>query len=317
MGTTVGGPPASTETRRHPIDLRPMSNQPTGEQYTISHGRHAAVVTEVGATLRSLTVDGEEWLWTFGKDGTPSASQGRQLLPWPNRIRDGKYCFGGVEYQLPITEVPRHVALHGLDEDAAWELVHHGDSKVVQRHTFRPQAGWPGTLTVTLHHTITDEGLTVIAQVDNDGDSAAPYGYGVHPYFAFDDVNEVSLELPFSSELKVDEDRLLPLEVAPVSTDRDFRDGHPLGTTAFDTAFTHPATPRWTARLVGPQHTVEVWGDETMPWVQLYTRPERDAIALEPMTCGPDAFNDGPTHDGLIVLAPGDMHVATWGVRAG
>lgn len=294
-----------------------MSMHPTGEQYLISHGRYAAVVTEVGASLRSLTVDGQEWLWTFGEDEAPSASQGRQLLPWPNRIRDGRYGFEGTEYQLPITEVPRNVALHGLDEHAAWELVHQGERKVVQRHTFYPQAGWPGTLTVTLHHNITDDGLMVIVHVDNDGDTAAPYGYGVHPYFAFDDLDEVSLELPFASELTVDAQRLLPIEVAPVTPEKDFRAGRKVGNTELDTAFTDPATPQWTTRLIGPRHTVEVWGSETTPWVQLYTRPERDALAVEPMTCGPDAFNEGPTHDGLIVLAPGEMHVATWGVRAG
>lgn len=294
-----------------------MTMHPTGEQYTISHGRYAAVVTEVGATLRSLTVDGKEWLWTFADDETPSGSQGRQLLPWPNRIRDGRYTFDGNEYHLPITEPARNVAIHGLDKDAAWELVHQDDRKLVQRHTFRPQAGWPGTLTVTLHHSITEDGLMVVVHVDNDGDSAAPYGYGVHPYFAFDDVDEVAVELPFNSELKVDEERLLPLEVAPISRKNDFRTERTVGDVVLDTAFTNPATPNWTTRLVGPHHTVEVWGNETMPWVQLFTRPERDALAVEPMTCGPDAFNEGPTHEDLIVLAPGGVHDATWGVRAG
>ena len=294
-----------------------MTMHPTGEQYTISHGRYAAVVTEVGATLRSLTVEGKEWLLTFAENEAPSGSQGRQLLPWPNRIRDGRYTFDGTEYQLPITEAPRHVAIHGLDRDAAWELVDHGDSKVVQRHTFRQQAGWPGNITVTLHHSVTDDGLMVIAHVDNDGDGAAPFGYGVHPYFAFDDVDRVTLEVPFNSELKVDKDRLLPLEIIPISAEKDFRTERPVEATALDTAFTDPATPQWTARLVGPDHTVEVWADKTMPWVQLYTRPARDSLAVEPMTCGPDAFNEGPTHDGLIVLEPGQSHIATWGVRAG
>lgn len=294
-----------------------MSMHPTGQQYTISRGRYTAVVTEVGATLRSLTVDGQEWLWTFGADEAPSGSAGRQLLPWPNRIRDGRYTFDGTQYQLPISEVPRNVALHGLDESAAWELIHQSDTSVVQRHTFHPQAGWPGTLTVTLDHTMTDGGLVVVAHVDNNGATNAPYGYGVHPYFAFDDVNEVVLELPFASELQVDPERLLPLEVTEVGGAKDFRSARKLGNVELDTAFTGPTTADWVARMVGSGHTVEVWGTASVPWVQLYTRPERDALAVEPMTCGPNAFNEGPTHDGLVVLAPGDSHVATWGIRAG
>lgn len=290
---------------------------PTGEQYSISNGRYSATITEVGATLRSLMVDGREWLWAFGENDVPSASQGRQLLPWPNRIRDGRYTFNGTEYQLPISEVPRNNATHGLDRSVAWELVHHSDKKIAQRHTFYPRPGWPGTLTVTLHHNMTDDGLMVIAQVDNNGDSDAPYGYGMHPYFVFDDVNEVTLELPFASVLRVDEDRLLPQEIVPVSGQFDFRAGGKVGDTVLDTAFTNPTQERWTTRLHGSDHTVEMWGDKTVPWVQVYTRPERDALAVEPMTCGPDAFNEGPTHADLVVLAPGEMHVATWGVRAG
>jgi len=294
-----------------------MSMHPTGEQYTISHGRFAAVVTEVGASLRSLTVDGQEWLWTFGEDEAPSASQGRQLLPWPNRIRDGRYSFDGVEYQLPITEVPRHTALHGLNDGFAWQLVSHTDTAVVQRHTFHPEAGWPGTLTATITQSVSDDGLRVLVDVTNKGDAAVPYGYGVHPYFAFKDVDDLILELPFKSELQVDEDRLLPVGLATVSRDNDFRTPRVLGGTVFDTAFACPTGQDWTARVVGPDHTVEVWADHTLPWVQVYTRPERDAIAVEPMTCGPDAFNKGQTHDGLIVVEPGGSHVATWGVRAG
>ena len=294
-----------------------MTFNPTGEQYAISHGRYTAVVTEVGATLRSLTVDGRQWLLGFTEDEAPSGSRGRQLLPWPNRIRDGRYSFGGTEYQLPISEVPRNVALHGLDQGAAWELVHKSERKVVQRHTFYPQKGWPGTLTVTLHHSITDDGLAVAVHTENNGVSDAPYGYGVHPYFAFGDISNVELELPFSSELRVDEERLLPLEVASISAGRDFRSMRIVGDTFFDTAFTDPTSPHWRTRLVGTHHTVEVWGGEATPWVQIFTRPMRDSIAVEPMTCGPDAFNEGPTHDDLIVLPPGGMHVSTWGVRAG
>ncbi len=293
-----------------------MTTKPTGEQYSISHGRYCAVVTEVGAHLRSLTVDGREMLWSFAAGAPCVASQGKHLLPWPNRIRDGRYSFDGSEYQLPITEVPRHTALHGLNDGFAWQLVSHTDKQVVQRHTFHPEAGWPGTLTATIMQSVSDDGLRVRVHVTNDGATPLPYGYGVHPYFAFENVDDVSLELPFADELQVDEDRLLPVALAGVSRGKDFRTPRKLGTTVLDTAFAAPTQPDWTVRVMGPGHTIEVWADESLPWVQAYTRPERDAIAVEPMSCGPDAFNEGPTHAGLIVLPPQGSHVAMWGVRA-
>lgn len=293
-----------------------MTRIPTGTQYQISSGSHSAVVTEVGATLRSVTFEGRELLWTFQPDGTPAHSQGKQLLPWPNRIADGRYVFDGITQQLAITEIDRGTALHGLNAGFAWELVSHDEASLTQRHTFYPEAGWPGLLTVTITHTVSDDGLAVEVVAVNDGTTEAPYGYGVHPYFEFGQLEDVTLHLPFDSELAVDPERLLPIAVRDVSGTLDFRDRRALGATEFDTAFCRPVASEWSVELRGPSHGVVVWAGAGMPWVQIYTtRPDRHAIAVEPMTCGPDAFNEGPTHDGMIVLAPGESTAARWGVR--
>lgn len=293
-----------------------MSLNPSGAQYQIAGGRHGAVVTEVGATLRSLTFEGRELLWTFSADGKPAHSQGKQLLPWPNRIADGRYRFGGVTQQLAVTEIDRNTALHGLNNGIAWDLVSHDEGSVVQRHTFYPQNGWPGLLTVTITHSISDEGLVVEVFAVNEGAFPAPYGYGVHPYFEFGHLEDVTLHLPFASELDVDPDRLLPIAVRDISTSMDFREARRIGDTEFDTAFCGPTESDWAVELRAESHGVVVWADASMPWIQVYTtRPDRHAIAIEPMTCGPDAFNEGPTHDGMIVLAPGESTRARWGAK--
>lgn len=295
-----------------------MTKQPTGEQYRIASDRYAVEVSEVGATLRSLEVDGQEWLWTYAADAIPVASQGKQLLPWPNRVADGRYRFAGQVLQLDITEVPRHTALHGLNAGRAWELVSHTDDTVVQRHTFYPEAGWTGILTAEITHSVSADGLRVQVSVVNDGATELPYGYGVHPYFEFGSIDDVVLSLPFESELIVDPERLLPLAVEAVTGEHDFRSPRALGEAEFDTAFTAPSSAAWAVDLRGDGRTVQVWADETLPWIQIYTtRPERHAIAVEPMTCGPDAYNEGPTQDSLIVLAPGQRSESVWGVRAG
>lgn len=293
-----------------------MTLLPTGRQYEIRHGRYAVAVTEVGATLRSIRIDGREVLQTFQPDGVPLHSQGKQLLPWPNRIADGAYTFAGTRQQLPVNEIDRNTALHGLNDGRAFELVSHTADSVTQRHTFYPERGWPGTLTATITHSVSDDGLRVEVSAVNDGTAPLPYGYGVHPYFAFDDLAEVTLGLPFDEELTVDPVRLLPIRIDAVSVDHDFRTPRRLGDVAFDTAFSSPSTPDWEIDLADGSHGVRVWGDSSTPWVQVFTTPERDAIAVEPMTCGPDAFNEGPTHDGMITLAPGAATTAAWGVRA-
>ena len=96
---------------------------PTGEQYEIVSGEQRAVITEVGATLRTYTVGGRHVVRGFEADEVVHKGRGQQLLPWPNRIRDGLYTFGGEEQQLDLSEPDRHNALHGLVRHVVWDLM--------------------------------------------------------------------------------------------------------------------------------------------------------------------------------------------------
>lgn len=290
---------------------------PTGEQYAIRSGNLSAVVTEVGARLRSLALSGTELLATHGVEEAPKGWEGAQLLPWPNRIRDGRYSLGDVEYQLPINEPARNNANHGLNVGLAWELVAHDEHSVRQRTTIWPRRGWPGTLSVELHHSLGPDGLRVEVTATNVGAVALPWGYGAHPYFRFEHLADVELSVPFDAELAVDPDRKLPVKLGPITPAHDFTVPRQVGDTELDTAYTDPLQRDWTVTLVGEDRTIEVWGEANTQWVQVFTAPLRDSIAVEPMTCGPNAFNEGPTRRDRIVLRPGDTAQAIWGIRAG
>ena len=184
-----------------------MTILPTGQRFLIESGRYTAVVTEVGATLRSFTVDGAETLYTFAED-EPAGSKGRQLVPWPNRIRDGRYTYEGVTRQLAVNEIDRNTALHGLAQGAAWKLVRQASDEVVLSTVIYPQQGWDWVLEVTIGHRVDEAGLTVTVEARNLGAGTAPYGYGTHPYLSAD-VATTRLTLPFAEELIVDPERLL------------------------------------------------------------------------------------------------------------
>jgi aldose 1-epimerase len=300
-----------------------VSILPTGEQYEIVSGGHRAVVTEVGATLRSYSIDGVDVVRGFAEHESPRGGQGQNLLPWPNRIRDGRYTFAGTSQQLPLSEPARHNASHGLVRYLPWVLTDHRPDSVTNRVRVFPQPGWPGWLEATLTHAVSAEGLTVTVSATNPGDRDVPFGYAAHPYLTVGEetVDEVDLRVPASSYLEVDPDRLLPIRVTPVDgTDLDLREGPTVGSRNLDNALTdlaRDADGRWRVTLTRADRTAELWGDETMTWVQVFTGgPYRDrSVAVEPMTCGPDAYNEGPTHADLIVLAPGDTYTGRWGVR--
>jgi aldose 1-epimerase len=295
---------------------------PTGEQYEIASSTHRAVITEVGATLRSFSVEGRDVVRGFGVQDMISGGRGQNLIPWPNRIRDGRYTFNGATQQLALTEPARHNASHGLARYVPWVLIDKKADAVTNRVRVHPQPGWPGTLESTITHQLTQDGLTVTVEASNVGTADVPFGYGAHPYLTVGEatVDEVALTVPAASYLEVDDDRLLPLKLSPVEgTAYDLREGRVLGSMSLDTAMTDLARDsdgRWRVRLVLGDRYAELWGDETMRWTQVFTGgPKRDlSVAVEPMTCGPDAFNDGPTHADMRVLATGETFVGQWGI---
>ncbi|MFX4270944.1 aldose 1-epimerase family protein [Propionibacteriaceae bacterium Y1685] len=298
----------------------PPAPFPTGAQYEITAGEVSAVVCEIGATLRTLTVGDHHLVHGFGADEViDKACRGQQLLPWPNRIRDGRWTWQDVEQQLPLSEPERGTAIHGLVRWVAWDLVDHGLDQVTQRLVLRPQHGWPGTLEITLTHRVDRTGLTVELLVTNPSEVDVPFGYGVHPYLSVgeDRIDEVELQLPAGAYLTVD-DRLLPISVEPVDADHDLRTPRLVDDLSLDTAFTQLESEagRWEVRLrKGERHTT-LWADDVFGWLQVFTgEPTRQwGLAVEPMTCGPDAFNPGPTHDDLIVLRPRGRFAGSWGI---
>jgi aldose 1-epimerase len=294
---------------------------PTGDQYEIAAGPRVAVVTEVGATLRSYAVDGRDVVRGFGADEVIHGGRGQQLLPWPNRIRDGRYTFEGTEQQLSLSEPDRHNAIHGLVRHVPWQLVEHTADRVEQRVRVYPQSGWPGVIEATIVHTVGDDGVVTELAVTNIGSVPVPFGYAAHPYLTVgeDTVDDVVISVPAERYLAVD-DRLLPVDLILVEgRDEDLRTAEVLGARRFDTALAElarGADGRWRARLVRGERWAELWAGEGLDWIQVFTGNDRRdlSIALEPMTCGPNAFNPGPTHDGMITLPPGGSVSYVWGI---
>ena len=298
-----------------------MTN-PTGKQLDLVLGDQEATITELGAGLRRYAVGGLDVVKGYAADEPVSGGRGQQLIPWPNRIRDGRYPWAGKTQQLVLSEPPRHNASHGLSRYAPWTVVEQGDAHVVCAFTVFTQPGWPGVLDARLTYRLTEDGLHVTLDATNVGESDVPFGYGAHPYLTVGEttVDEVRVTLPAASRLEVD-DRLLPVAVSRVDgTDLDLRDGSPIGDRVLDTAYTdltREAGGGWTATLEREDRYAALWADASFGWAQVFTGEKRRdiGIAVEPMTCGPDAFNEGPTHAAMKVVSPGETLSFRWGIR--
>jgi aldose 1-epimerase len=295
---------------------------PTGRQISLQHGDVAAVVTEVGAGLRELTWRGRPLVIGFAQDEIPDAYQGAVLAPWPNRIADGRYRFDGQLHQLDLSEPERFNALHGLVNWAAWDVERAGIAEARLTHRLWPTPGYPFLLDLAVDYRLTDDGLTFGLSAHNAGNTAAPYGGSFHPYLVAGsgDADSWTVQSPAGSYLTVDPNRLLPRGIAPLA-EFDFRDPTPLAGLEIDHAFTDIAfddAGQASLSLIDDAGDgVRMTWDRRCPWLQLCIPGKRRtdlhrtadlyrrALAVEPMTCPPDAFN---SEVDLIVLEPGESH---------
>ena len=301
---------------------------PSGEQYEITAAGYRAVITESGAALRVLSYGDRALVDGFAEDEISSGGRGQLLMPWPNRIRDGRYSFGGRDLQLALTEPKRSHASHGLARWAAWTLEEHTANSVSLVYRVMAQTGYPWTVDLHVLYDLGADGLTVTQTATNLSDEPAPYACGAHPYLAVGEgIDRLELTVPARTRTLTD-DRLIPTETVPVDEGHDFRAGRLIG--AVELNETYGDLDRVdgvaTATLRDPDpdagHGVALWVDEKIPWLLLYSADdvpgkERRSLAVEPMTAPADAFNSGID---LVALAPagasGDELSVTWGIRA-
>ena len=305
--------------------LSAVPDVPSGAQYRISRGIEHATVVEVGAAVREYRVGEREAFQSYPEHDVSWAFHGAVLLPWPNRVRGGRYAFDGVSFQLALTEPLQHNALHGLTAWQPWSVVHHAVDSVVLRCRLFPSPGYPFQLETVVTYTLTDEGLGVTTRSVNVGDVVCPYAVGFHPYGSAGGaaaVDECTLSIDASRRLHLDEG-LIPVGSELVEgTQYDFRAGRSLGARFLDDCFTdvvRDAAGRSWARLARPDgHVLEMWADEHFGFWQVYSGDAlpktlaRRSLAIEPMTAAPNAFQSG---DGLLRLEPGESITTQWGAR--
>ena len=296
---------------------------PSGEQIELTLGDQRAVVVEVGGGLRTYSAGGHELLDGYPADAMSPSGRGQVLLPWPNRIQDGSYEFEGGRHQLPLDDVPEQDAIHGLVRWATWTVGERSANRVVMEHALHPRPGYPFSLALGIEYLLSAEGLSVRTTATNVGPEPCPYGSGAHPYLTVGTatVNSVVLRAPGRTVLRSDE-RGIPTGAGPVEgTEFDFRRPRPIGDTRLDNCFTDlerddDGLARVELRDSDAGRGVTLWVDEHYPFLMLFTGDplpdvDRRSLAVEPMTCPPNAFRSG---EALIRLEPGGSFTSSWGI---
>ena len=306
--------------------MEPAVIAPSGEQIEIAAGDQQAVVVEVGGGLRSYSTGGRDLVDGYGADEMSSSGRGQALIPWPNRLEDGSYEFDGRRHQLPLNEPERRNAIHGLVRWVAWTITAREPHRVVMEYILHPQPGYPFSLRLGIEYSLSDSGLRVWTTATNIGADRCPYGSGAHPYLTLGTptVDPLILHVPARTVLRSDERGLPTGKEAVEGTEYDFRKPMRIGSTTLDHAFTHLERGEdglARVELRDPEHGTQVslWVDESYPYLMLFSGDplpdvHRRSLAVEPMTCPPNAFRTG---DAVIGLEPGSSFTSTWGITHG
>jgi aldose 1-epimerase len=299
---------------------------PSGEQIELTYDDMVATIVTVGGGIRSFTVAGRGVCDGYDVDAMADGARGQTLIPWPNRVRDGKWQWDGADHQLALTEPEQHNAIHGLVRWLGWTVVGRSRQSVTLACTSWPQPGYPWSLDVSVRYELGTDGLIVTQSITNLGASPAPVAAGAHPYIAAGTptIDDALLHIPADNWIDTG-DQQIPTETVPVEgSPYDFRTPRPIGGTEIDYTFSglrRDDRGRFTLRLEHPSdaHAVEVWVDESYPYVEVFTgdalpdpNRRRRGLGVEPMTAPPNALASG---EGLVVLARGERWIGRWGIR--
>jgi aldose 1-epimerase len=248
--------------------------------------------------------------------------KGAHLVPFSGRIRQGVYKFRGIKYQLPINKPDEGHALHGFLNDKPFEVVNVSEEKDFSALELSYDydgniPGYPFPFRLGFLYKLSSDGFKIETLVINKGVDKMPYSYGWHPYFTFNEtVDELYLQLPATGIVALNEHLIPTGKILPAE---HFIQPEKIGNRLLDTCFVVENKKIVTARLYSAKHDipVNIWqeaGEGKFRYMQVYTPPHRNSIAIEPVTSQPNSFN---RTDDLIVLNPGETYATSCGINLG
>jgi aldose 1-epimerase len=236
------------------------------------------------------------------------------LVPWSNRIRDGKFRFQGTEYQLR-TSYKDGTAIHGVGKDLAWKVEHVDGQRL--RATFKSSdfenINYPFKFSAVQEFTLDGKQFSVFTSVKNEDTRTMPAGFGHHPYFQrVIGSDAVSVELPCSQYYLL-ENAMPDSAPVPISEERlDFRTLKPLNPEAYEKGVDDLFAGRIgdnPVRIVYGDTEIQMHAGALYKHIILYSPKEKSFWAVEPVTNANDGFNlydKGILESNIIVLQLGE-----------
>ncbi|MDC6367323.1 MULTISPECIES: aldose 1-epimerase [Flavobacteriaceae] len=239
-------------------------------------------------------------LWKVNVDELENNEFGKNdiLFPFPNRLKGGVYQYGGKKYTFPINEIERNNSIHGFirDHDFTQKNIQVLNDAVNMAfsYTFHGEPYYPFPFNFEVSYHIKNDYFRIAFSIKNTGNGKMPFGLGWHPYFVLKG-NE-KIKIPGVTEYLVDNNFI------PTGNTLDFESKYFVpDNTFYNATFKALDVKKPIYKIFSKDDVIELRCSENFGFLQLYTPPDQQTVAIEPMTCCIDAFNNGI---GLMELKP-------------
>ena len=227
------------------------------------------------------------------------------LFPFASRIEKGIYEFKAKKYQLDCNQAGIN-ALHGLVYNKSFEFKNQEVTKDFAAVTVvyvenNPPAGFPYKYAMELTYKLADAGLEIHINVTNLDAHSFPFTLGWHPYFYTEDLANAVVKFNSTQQIAFDE-KLITKEIIPYKNEGDFT----IKDQQLDDCF---VMNDHKIQFETKEYQLSIFSNATQNFLQMYTPPNRNLIAIEPMTGISNSFNN---KIGLQVLEPAKTYQITW-----
>lgn len=292
------------------FNIKHLKNPENKKDYIIIYSSINKVFAKInlseGASLQELRLDGHQLIKnkTSLKNYKPYASS--ILFPFANRVKEGKYKFGNKEYQLDINEQQLNNAIHGLVYNKPFSLVTKKITKNFVNIQLKYQKniesnGFPYTFSVLVEYVFSKSSLHLNVKVENTDTKTFPFTIGWHPYFLSSDLYKSQVHFDCTEKIKLDKQNITIGKCM-----YDNKDSSKIKDQRLDDCFILKSKE---VIFKTPSYEFELTTTEEDCFLQLYTPPIKNTIAIEPITGVSDSLNNGI---GLKTLNPNETYTIGW-----
>lgn len=273
------------------------------------------ILPQVGGCIGAWSLNGQQMLREASAAAlaarNPYGTAGFPLVPFSNRIGEGRFAWDGKQFALARNFPPEPHAIHGVGFERPWQVLNRGGDWALLALLHRPDSGWPWAFEARQRIALTDDALTLDLSAVNLEAQPVPLSFGHHPY-----IPRRGARLSFHAQgvWLPGEDGLPTESVAPGGS-LDFSKGRGVEQAEVDHCFSG-----WSraAYIVWPDkaQALEITASAGLPNAVVYSDRELDAFCFEPVAHVNNALNRQDGSCAMPVIEPGASFSASIRFRA-